>query len=71
MLVFTQLCGDVARLLSRHLEERGIGAMLAPRRYRGEATRTHAWSNASGMARPVFLLLSLKAAGTGLNPDPG
>ncbi|GAB1509028.1 DEAD/DEAH box helicase [Actinophytocola sp. KF-1] len=65
LLVFTQYVA-MARLLARHLAERGVPAQLlhggTPVRQRDELVRTFQESDVP----PVFLL-SLKAAGTGLN----
>jgi superfamily II DNA or RNA helicase len=68
LLVFTQYVA-MARLLARHLGERGVPAQLlhggTPVRERDELVRRFQESPAD-LAPPVFLL-SLKAAGTGLN----
>ncbi len=65
LLVFTQYVA-MARLLERHLSERGVPVQLlhggTPVRRRDELVRTFQES-----ALPPVFLLSLKAAGTGLN----
>jgi superfamily II DNA or RNA helicase len=65
LLVFTQYVA-MARLLARHLGERGVPAQLlhggTPVRQRDELVRAFQES-----AEPPVFLLSLKAAGTGLN----
>ena len=65
LLVFTQYVA-MARLLERHLGERGVPARLlhggTPVRRRDELVREFQES-----AEPPVFLLSLKAAGTGLN----
>ncbi|MFI7675542.1 DEAD/DEAH box helicase [Actinophytocola sp. NPDC049390] len=65
LLVFTQYVA-MARLLERHLGERGVPAQLlhggTPVRRRDELVRAFQES-----APPPVFLLSLKAAGTGLN----
>ena len=65
LLVFTQYVA-MARLLERHLAERGVPVQLlhggTPVRRRDELVRTFQES-----ALPPVFLLSLKAAGTGLN----
>jgi superfamily II DNA or RNA helicase len=65
LLVFTQYVA-MARLLARHLAERGVPAQLlhggTPVRQRDELVRRF-----QGSAEPPVFLLSLKAAGTGLN----
>jgi len=65
LLVFTQYV-TMARLLARHLGERGVPTQLlhggTPVRQRDELVRTFQESE-----EPPVFLLSLKAAGTGLN----
>jgi superfamily II DNA or RNA helicase len=65
LLVFTQYVA-MARLLARHLEERGVPTQLlhggTPVRQRDELVRQFQEST-----EPPVFLLSLKAAGTGLN----
>jgi SNF2 family DNA or RNA helicase len=65
LLVFTQYVA-MARLLARHLGERGVPAQLlhggTPVRQRDELVR-----HFQETAEPPVFLLSLKAAGTGLN----
>jgi SNF2 family DNA or RNA helicase len=65
LLVFTQYVA-MARLLERHLTERGVPAQLlhggTPVRQRDELVRTFQEST-----EPPVFVLSLKAAGTGLN----
>ncbi|HEX6357868.1 DEAD/DEAH box helicase [Actinophytocola sp.] len=65
LLVFTQYVA-MARLLARHLGERGVPAQLlhggTPVRQRDELVR-----HFQEAAEPPVFLLSLKAAGTGLN----